>query len=139
MNALLPFLAAALAASASPAAVPPAGFSLDNVFADHMVLQRGKPLRFSGWADPGTRVTCSFHGRDVTAAAGADGRWLAELPPEEAGGPYWAVDLKDPRGDEDGPDYIEGFESAWEFWIGIDAKTGEIYDMTEELQPFGRG
>ena len=58
---------------------------------------------------------------------------------EEAGGPYWAVDLKDPRGDEDGPDYIEGFESAWEFWIGIDAKTGEIYDMTEELQPFGRG
>ena len=88
MNALLPFLAAALAAIVSPGAVPPAGFSLDNVFADHMVLQRGKPLRFSGWADPGTRVTCSFHGRDVTAAAGADGRWLAELPPEEAGGPY---------------------------------------------------
>lgn len=84
-------LIAALALAVLPfavRAVPPAGFMLDNVFTDHMVLQREKPIRVTGWADPETKVTGRFGATNVTVVAGADGRWLVEFPAMKAGGPY---------------------------------------------------
>ena len=88
MKMISVLLAAGLAASVSALAQPPAGFSLDNVFTDHMVLQRGKPIRFSGWADPGTVVTCAFRGQELSATATAEGRWEVAFPAAPAGGPY---------------------------------------------------
>ena len=74
-----------------PAAVDTRGmppFSLHNVYGDHMVLQRGKPLRFSGTSVPLGEVTVDFHGVVRKAEADACGEWVVELPAEEAGGPY---------------------------------------------------
>ncbi len=38
----------------------PAETRLANIFGDHMVLQRDKPLTIWGWADPGTTVTVTL-------------------------------------------------------------------------------
>jgi len=63
-------------------------FSLDNVFTDHMVLQRDKPLRFTGCSQYGTEVEVDFDGERVRTTADIDGRWVIELPARKAGGPY---------------------------------------------------
>ncbi len=61
---------------------------LAGIFGDHMVLQRQKTVRVWGTADAEEQVTVSFHGQTVTARAGKDGTWMAELQPMEAGGPF---------------------------------------------------
>jgi len=61
---------------------------LAGVFSDHMVLQRNIRLPIWGWADPGEKVVVSLAGRTARATAGADGKWMAKLPPLPAGGPY---------------------------------------------------
>lgn len=60
---------------------------LPNLFTDHMVLQRGQPVKVWGWARPGEKVTVNFRRQRVTAKTDADGRWLAKLRSEKAGGP----------------------------------------------------
>ena len=62
--------------------------SLHSVFADHMVLQRGKPIRISGTATPRSQISGTFLGRLVTTETGRDGTWVLEFPPAAAGGPY---------------------------------------------------
>ena len=55
---------------------------LATVFTDHMVLQRGMPVRVFGSGDGTASVTL----RGVTATAQSeDGHWLVELPEQEAG------------------------------------------------------
>ena len=56
-----------------------ADFKLPALFADHMVLQRDKPVAFWGWADAGERVTVSFAGQSKSATADADGKWSLKL------------------------------------------------------------
>lgn len=51
------------------------------LFQSGMVLQRNKPLRVWGDAIPGTEVTVRIQEKQAAAIAGADGAWLAELPP----------------------------------------------------------
>lgn len=59
------------------------------IFGDHMVLQRGIPVRVWGKAEPGSAVTVSFAGKSAEAQTASDGRWQAELPPfETPGGPH---------------------------------------------------
>lgn len=84
-NFLLLFFSAALMGCAVGASTP---LAIDNVFSDHMVVQRGKPVRFSGTAVPGTLVKCRFRGEEASACAGEDGRWGVEFRPGEAGGPF---------------------------------------------------
>lgn len=66
--------------------------TLASVFSDSMVLQRDKPLRFSGTAPEGAEVLVSFAGAEASARAqsgsGREGVWEVEFPPMEAGGPY---------------------------------------------------
>jgi sialate O-acetylesterase len=46
------------------------------IFADHMVLQRDKPITVWGWADAGDKVSVTFGDEQAdTTAAGEDGRW----------------------------------------------------------------
>ncbi|MHC4503215.1 MAG: sialate O-acetylesterase, partial [Planctomycetota bacterium] len=80
-NGLFPMmLVAAQAWLASPGAVA-ADLRLPSIFGDHMVLQRGKPLRIWGRAGPGEAVSVKFAGRSTRAAADADGNWAVELAP----------------------------------------------------------
>lgn len=70
---------------------PAAPVALHGVFTSNMVLQRGRPIVFSGTAAAGTEVSVEFAGRTVTATAGADGEWRAEFPAMEADGRQYSV------------------------------------------------
>jgi sialate O-acetylesterase len=74
------------AAALSPAAV--AAVQLPNLFSDHAVLQRDRPVRIFGWGQGGENVTVRFHGQTVTTQTDPFGNWEAWLNPEAAGGPY---------------------------------------------------
>ena len=63
-------------------------FSVHNVFGDHMVLQRSRPIRISGVAYPGVVVNGTLANRHAVAVADAGGKWVLEFAPMEAGGPY---------------------------------------------------
>jgi len=60
---------------------------LPNVFSDHMVLQRDKPVKIWGWAAPGEKIKVVLAGTTAAATATADGEWKVALPPLKAGGP----------------------------------------------------
>jgi sialate O-acetylesterase len=84
-----------------------------NLFQDRMVLQRDKPIPVWGFASPGVRVTVSLTetGARAEAVAGENGRWLAKLPAQSAGGPF--------RMTVSGDGSVVGFEDVWvgEVWI----------------------
>jgi len=56
------------------------GFCVSNVFQSGMVLQRDKPCRIWGWADPGQKVSVTFADQEAMAIAGRDRRWEVLLP-----------------------------------------------------------
>jgi sialate O-acetylesterase len=60
------------------------GLQFARLFNDHMVLQRGMPVKVWGWAKVGETVTVGFAGQTAPATAGDDGRWVATLKPLEA-------------------------------------------------------
>ena len=88
MNAMKKTLLLLCSAVVSLSTFAQAAFSVDNIFGDHMVLQRGKPIRVSGSAEPSTRIKGSFRGEERTTVVGSDGRWTLEFSSAEAGGPY---------------------------------------------------
>lgn len=61
---------------------------LPGPFADSMIFQRGKPVRIWGKAAPGEKITVHFINKTAKTRAGKDGKWLLELPAQQAGGPY---------------------------------------------------
>jgi len=65
-----------------------AAVQLSNLFSDHAVLQRDRPVRIWGWGQPGENVIVHFHGQTIAAQADPSGYWEAWLQPETAGGPY---------------------------------------------------
>ena len=73
------------------AATAHAEVRLSEVFGEHMVLQRDRPLRIWGQATPGQSLTVELGGRTGTARAGSDGRWRVQLAPLPAGGPHRLV------------------------------------------------
>jgi sialate O-acetylesterase len=81
----LPLLLALLAATAH------ADVRVAEVFGDHMVLQRDRPLNIWGQATPGKTLNIDLGGRSGTARVGADGRWRVQLPALPAGGPHRLV------------------------------------------------
>jgi hypothetical protein len=52
-----------------------------GIFADHMVLQRDRPIPVWGWADKGSEVTVVFAEQVATSTAGYDGTWSVTLKP----------------------------------------------------------
>jgi sialate O-acetylesterase len=71
-----------------PLQIALADVRLPNVFGEHMVLQRRKPVPVWGWADAGEKITISLNNQTKTGKAGKDGKWQITLDPMEAGGPY---------------------------------------------------
>lgn len=61
---------------------------LAKIFADHVVLQRQKPIPVWGWAKPGEKVNVSLAGQTQQAKANAQGKWMVRFTPLEAGGPH---------------------------------------------------
>jgi sialate O-acetylesterase len=66
---------------------PPLPF-LSPIFGDNMVLQRGKPNTFWGWATPGSAVSVDVGGKSASGAAGTDGKWSVSFEVPPVGGPY---------------------------------------------------
>ena len=60
------------------------GLCVSNLFQSNMVLQRDKPIRVWGWADPGDQVVVEFAGAEVAATAGEDRSWEVTLPATQA-------------------------------------------------------
>jgi sialate O-acetylesterase len=58
------------------------------IIGDHMVVERGQPVRLWGRADPGEVVRGSVGGHGDETKADATGRWRLALPALAAGGPY---------------------------------------------------
>ena len=71
--------AALLAASALEAAV-----RMPRIFSDNMLVQREKPAKFWGTADPDAKVEIEFAGQRKSTTAGADGKWSLSLKPLKA-------------------------------------------------------
>src|SRR3954454_14662748 len=70
---------------ASAAAAAP---TIDPQFGDHAVIQRDRPVIFSGDATAGQQVTVDFGGAQQSATADRAGRWSATFPAHPAGGPF---------------------------------------------------
>ena len=75
-------LGAALAAAAIASAH--ANVTLAPPFADHAVVQSGKPVSVWGRADPGEKVSVKYLEYTADGLAGPDGRWVARLPAMQA-------------------------------------------------------
>ena len=53
---------------------------LPKIFTDNMMLQRDKPVRVWGWAEPGEQVNVTLAGKQAAAQTDKDGRWSVEMP-----------------------------------------------------------
>ena len=78
---MLSIIVGLLAAAASSLA---ADLRLAQVFGDHMVLQRDKPVKVWGWANGGEKIAVEFAGQVKSATAGGDGTWQVVLDPMPA-------------------------------------------------------
>jgi len=63
------------------------GFTVADVFTDHMVLQRNANVKIWGKAADGSQVEVLFEGHSRKSKA-VDGKWMVTLRTGEAGGPY---------------------------------------------------
>jgi sialate O-acetylesterase len=61
---------------------------LDEMFQDHAVLQRERPIPVWGDARPGDQVTVTLGSNTARARADAAGHWRSTLSAMPAGGPY---------------------------------------------------
>jgi len=61
---------------------------LNNIFSNHMVLQRQIENPVWGTADAGEKISVSFAGLKYSTITDKDGTWKIKLMPMEAGGPY---------------------------------------------------
>jgi len=82
-----PTTAPPVPSSAAAPALKPLPF-VSPIFADNMVLQRGKTNAIWGWSEPGDHVQVQIGDQAASAVAGADRRWQVTIQPPPAGGPY---------------------------------------------------
>ena len=61
---------------------------LNSLFSDHMVIQRGVPIRLAGTARVGETIQVLLANQHLTTRASGDGKWSVTLAPMPAGGPY---------------------------------------------------
>ena len=69
--------------------IVPQPLSLNNLFSDHMVLQRNADGAFWGQYTPNETVTVrGSWGNEISADADMDGKWMLNLATPDAGGPF---------------------------------------------------
>ena len=64
------------------------GRLLHEMFADHAVLQRDRPIPVWGEAAVGDGITVSMGAATLETRADSDGHWRVALPAQPAGGPF---------------------------------------------------
>jgi len=77
-----------IATIVASSAVARAEVKVDALIGDHMVVQRDRPLRLGGTAEPGEAVTATIAAAKASTKADARGRWSLALPALAAAGPY---------------------------------------------------
>src|SRR5688572_20839877 len=82
------FRAACVIAGALAANMSSAAPLLNDLFQDHVVLQRDAAINVWGRAQPRETVTVSLAGSSARAQADDSGRWQVALPSMQAGGPH---------------------------------------------------
>ena len=75
----------------APAATSAATIAVPKLFADHMVLQRGREVPIWGTAGPGAKVRVTCGAATAEASSDAQGRFKVTLPKMPAGGPHDVV------------------------------------------------
>lgn len=65
-----------------------ANVKLPQIFSDHMVLQRNKPIHIWGWASSGEAVKVTLGTATQNTKANKQGKWEVFLPAMPAGGPH---------------------------------------------------
>jgi sialate O-acetylesterase len=65
-----------------------ADIRLPKLISEGMVLQRDTPIPLWGWADANEDVEVRFNGQLAGTVKTKDGRWILQLPPQQAGGPH---------------------------------------------------
>ena len=61
---------------------------LPRLVRDSMILQRDTKINIWGWAAKNEKINIKFNSKSYKATTGSDGKWLIQLPPMRAGGPY---------------------------------------------------
>ncbi len=74
--------------STGAAASDPPSTLLDELFQDHAVLQRDRPIRIWGVGAPQDEIRVSFNGAEASTRGDATGAWSVQLPAMPAGGPF---------------------------------------------------
>lgn len=82
------YLAVAAALFAVPAASAQQAPLLADLFQDHAVLQRDRPIAIWGKAAPGDSVEVTIAGNSARTSPDQAGRWSVVLPAMPAGGPF---------------------------------------------------
>ncbi|GLR15794.1 sialate O-acetylesterase [Portibacter lacus] len=68
-------------------------FRTKKTIGDHAILQRNVEIPIKGWGAPGESVKVIFNKKEIQGKADLDGRWVVNLPPTPAGGPY-VIEIK---------------------------------------------
>ena len=66
-------------------------FMVPNVFSDHMIFQRNRPIKVWGYASPFTIIRGEMNDYLVEVTTDENGCWVVEFPAMDAGGPYEMV------------------------------------------------
>src|SRR5687768_9998834 len=61
---------------------------LPRLVRDSMILQRDAPVNIWGWAAVNEKISLRFKNKTYKTTAGKSGKWMLQLPPTPAGGPY---------------------------------------------------
>ncbi len=59
-----------------------------QLFSNHLVFQRDKPIKIWGYSEPNETVEVYFDNQKNVITANSEGKWMAELPAMPAGGPH---------------------------------------------------
>ncbi len=65
-----------------------AQIKLPRLVRDSMILQRDAKINIWGWARKNEKINIKFNSKNYKTTTGSDGKWLIQLPPTNAGGPY---------------------------------------------------
>ena len=65
---------------------------LPRLVRDSMILQRDTKINIWGWAAKNEKINIKFNKKSYKTTTGSDGKWLIQLPPMKAGGPF-AMDI----------------------------------------------
>jgi len=65
-----------------------AQIKLPRLVRDSMILQRDAKVNIWGWASKNEKISIKFNGKSYKTTTGTDGKWLIQLQPMKAGGPF---------------------------------------------------